>query len=98
MRECGASNFKTLQCEPKETSRSLITGESFILNTSDGPVRFVLKTRKGQSEKPLAERFSKFVNKTESCWLWNGALFNSGRGAFSYKGKKCLAPRISWLV
>ena len=44
--------------------------------------------------KPLAERFWKYVNKTDSCWLWTGGKNNQGYGHFD--GKRILAHRCSW--
>lgn len=42
------------------------------------------------------ERFWKYVNKTETCWLWTGALFDNGYGAFSVNRKSMKAHRFSW--
>jgi len=44
------------------------------------------------------ERFFKYVNKTETCWLWTGCCLNNGHGQFSYNGKPVLAHRFSWLL
>jgi len=44
------------------------------------------------------ERFFKYVNKTESCWLWTGYCGKFGHGRFGYDGKKVLAHRFSWLL
>lgn len=44
------------------------------------------------------ERFFKYVNKTESCWIWTGYCQHSGHGIFRYDGKKILAHRFSWLL
>ena len=44
------------------------------------------------------ERFFKYVNKTESCWLWTGSCNNTAHGVFNYNGKIILAHRFSWLL
>lgn len=44
------------------------------------------------------KRFFKYVNKTESCWLWTGYCFTSGHGQFGYDGKIIKAHRFSWLL
>ena len=44
------------------------------------------------------ERFFKYVNKTETCWLWTGCCQDSGHGQFKYNGKTVLAHRFSWLL
>jgi hypothetical protein len=33
-------------------------------------------------KRPLYERFEKFVEKTDSCWLWKGAITYRGYGHF----------------
>ena len=47
------------------------------------------------------ERFMKFVNKTEKCWLWTGARFrayNGDYGAFSLAGRPQRAHRVAYLL
>ncbi len=51
---------------------------------------------KGKRE-PAAVRFWRFVEKTETCWLWHGG--NDGKmgyGTMQFNGKKTVAHRISW--
>jgi hypothetical protein len=46
---------------------------------------------------PPADRFWKFVNKTNDCWLWTGNLYPVGYGCFSVSpGKSIGAHRCSW--
>ena len=45
--------------------------------------------------RPIDERFWEKVTKTESCWLWTGAMRN-GYGEFGIKGKAINAHRYSW--
>lgn len=42
------------------------------------------------------ERFWKKVNKTDSCWLWNGAKGQSGHGQFWNGNRLVQAHRISY--
>jgi hypothetical protein len=45
----------------------------------------------------IRQRFWSKVNKTETCWLWQGAIWKShGYGAFSYQGKNVRAHRFSY--
>ena len=51
------------------------------------------------NRRPLAERFWEKVNKTDSCWLWTGAVNPSGYGILS-GGPDHLSPmlahRVAW--
>lgn len=38
------------------------------------------------------------VEKTESCWLWRGALSGNGYGSLGVNGKTWPAHRYAWLV
>jgi len=43
------------------------------------------------------QRFMKFVNKTDNCWLWSGAKKGSKNyGSFSIQGKDYRAHRVSY--
>ncbi len=45
------------------------------------------------------DRFWKYVNKTDECWLWTGAIQTWGYGAFSFSPKKQIsAHRFSWKI
>lgn len=48
--------------------------------------------------RPVAERFWEKVNKTETCWLWTGAIYKkSCYGMFSpIKGSTMPAHRFAW--
>lgn len=48
--------------------------------------------------KSLEERFWPKVNKTESCWLWIGAVNNAGYGKISVNGKLEMAHRASYAM
>jgi hypothetical protein len=51
---------------------------------------------KGKQE-PLSVRFWRFVEKTESCWLWRGGrISKTGYGTTSVMRKRILAHRASW--
>lgn len=43
-----------------------------------------------------ATRFWSKVEKTEGCWLWHGATFRRGYGAFQLNGKPHKAHRIAY--
>lgn len=50
-------------------------------------------------EAPPEERFWRFVEKTDSCWLWTGTRINKGYGHFNAgKEKKILAHRFSYIM
>jgi hypothetical protein len=42
------------------------------------------------------ERFWPKVSKTPTCWLWQGALYRSGYGAFRYEGQMRVAHRFAY--
>jgi hypothetical protein len=49
--------------------------------------------------RPIKERFMEHVDKTDGCWNWNGAMISKGTyGSFSYRTKRMLAHRASWLI
>ena len=47
---------------------------------------------------PIEIRFWRHVHKTESCWLWTGALTHLGYGSFRENGASVLAHRVSWML
>lgn len=47
-------------------------------------------------KKPLADRFWKHVEKTETCWLWTRARSRQGYGFLNVDGRPQLAHRVSW--
>ena len=44
------------------------------------------------------DRFFQKVDKTESCWLWTGALNSRGYGAIGINGKSVSAHRYSYEI
>jgi len=44
------------------------------------------------------EIFWKRVTKTDSCWLWQGAVDNGGYGRFSEKSKAIKAHRFAYII
>lgn len=47
--------------------------------------------------RPAAERFWKYVRKTETCWLWTGGRHRAGYGSFSLQtGVKISAHRFAY--
>lgn len=47
---------------------------------------------------PLADRFWKFVQKTDSCWLWTGSLDAAGYGKIEFNGKPVKATHVAWFL
>lgn len=45
---------------------------------------------------PLSERFHRHVEKTDSCWIWTGALDGHGYGQTSANGRRLAAHRVSF--
>lgn len=46
----------------------------------------------------LEDRFMKFVEKTESCWIWKGCKDVRGYGRISIHNKPWLAHRVSYIL
>lgn len=44
----------------------------------------------------VQERFMKYVEKTESCWIWVGYTNDTGYGALNVEGSPKLSHRLSW--
>lgn len=52
---------------------------------------------KGWTTKDTIEqRFFKFVNKTDTCWLWDGTIANNGYGFIIFRGKRLQTHRASY--
>jgi hypothetical protein len=52
---------------------------------------------KGVYLRPLAqERFWKFVQKTDTCWIWIGYTSAKAYGQFQVNGRPVRAHRFSW--
>lgn len=49
-----------------------------------------------RSSSTVAERFNRFVLRSDSCWLWTGVLIHNGYGRVTIAQKKCLAHRVAW--
>lgn len=53
--------------------------------------------RKGHSgRRVLLERFLKYANKTEQCWLWTGSRTSTGYGQLNVNGRPQKASRIAY--
>lgn len=46
----------------------------------------------------LEQRFWKYVDKSGECWIWTGATFNEGDGAFGWNKKVWRAHRVAWIL
>jgi len=44
------------------------------------------------------ERFERYIQKTDECWLWTGGRDIKDYGIFFYKGKAQFAHRVSLLI
>ncbi len=88
---CGGS-FKKYLSQLKENS------------TCSNPCRF--EWLKSLAKRiPIEQRFWNFVEKTDGCWLWKGAVNKGGYGLFGYewnsetrRGKQTSANRIAWIL
>lgn len=47
-------------------------------------------------ERPLKERFEKYVNKTLPCWIWEGSKDSHGYGHIKDNKKLKISSRVSW--
>ena len=47
-------------------------------------------------DEQTLERFEKFINKTDTCWLWTGNLVD-GYGQFWFQRKNWIAHRLMYL-
>ena len=66
-------------CERPHESKGLCSAHYQRLRSHGDPLKVIPnKNRRGTFE----ERFWKFVNKTDTCWLWTGCLDRRGYGAF----------------
>jgi len=81
-------------------------GRSFIVPTThQGPSRWRTCSRscagRGPKQRvPLAERFWRHVQRTETCWLWTGLHTSSGAGVLTVRAagraRQVSAARVSW--
>lgn len=50
-------------------------------------------------DQATIDRFWSYVTKTETCWLWNGTLYQAtGYGRFNLNDTSYNAHRISWTI
>jgi len=52
--------------------------------------------RLGRPPLPVLDRFEKFINKTDTCWLWLGHKAGNGYGTFKMDYRKRLAHRLAY--
>lgn len=45
---------------------------------------------------PLQQRWDAAVHKTDTCWLWRGAVGKNGYGTINAYGERKAAHRLSW--
>jgi Mor family transcriptional regulator len=72
--------------------------EERIQKTQASKIR--MGSRNGPVPVPIQERFWKYVEKTEGCWLWKGAVdgVTYGRIYDATRKEKVLAHRVSWEI
>jgi len=49
-------------------------------------------------DEKVKKRFLRYIDKTDSCWLWNGIPSKCGYAYFKINNKSYLAHRVSWLI
>lgn len=54
--------------------------------------------RPGPAIRPPAERFWAMVDKSDSCWLWRGAVNDAGYGRFMWTMGKVLQAHVAALL
>lgn len=54
------------------------------------------RKRHGMIRPSLEERFYKFVEKSDGCWLWTGGLGGNGYGLFWMDGATKVAHRVAY--
>jgi hypothetical protein len=52
----------------------------------------------GHKRRAFEWRFWKYVNKTDGCWLWTGAIGGSGYGLLGVENRNVPAHRLSWQI
>lgn len=51
-----------------------------------------------KSQEKIVERFLAKVLKSDDCWLWIGARYRNGYGAFNIGGRNQCAQRAAWIL
>ena len=54
------------------------------------------KAQSKSMKQDLAQRFWEKVNKTETCWIWTGAMLKTGYGSIRVDGKALRAHRVAY--
>ena len=54
--------------------------------------------KRGRKKMTLAEKFERYVHKTETCWLWTGCCAAHGYGQTTHNGKAIGAHRASIIL
>lgn len=63
----------------------------------EGRTQIYDTTERFSAEK-LIEKFWAQVNKTDTCWLWQGALNKAGYGRFRARRENWFAHRFSYVI
>lgn len=58
----------------------------------------IIKIKTLSKRSSLIERLLRYINKTDTCWLWTKTKFSNGYGKISYKKTHIGAHRASWIA
>lgn len=61
-------------------------------------IKETLSKRDAENSKVMENRFLAFVEKTNACWIWKGAVSSRGYGNFRLYGKQTRSHRASYLL
>lgn len=82
----------------------IFSGFHFFSPCTEMPIPYIetmAKQKRNRTRIPAEIRFWKYVNKTDSCWLWTGATLDFGYGVINLGGKNGKAERahrLSWIM
>jgi hypothetical protein len=77
------------------TNKKLATGDIQVAR-AEKQVSMKSVTKEERAELTARDRFWRKVQKTESCWLWTGAVDEDGYGKLRFASKLRSAHRLSW--
>jgi excisionase family DNA binding protein len=72
--------------------------QKLCLEDMQEDIEKIIKERSLRQEEKCKISFFEKVEKSNTCWLWQGSLSESGYGSFRYKGIWMRAHRASYLM
>jgi hypothetical protein len=85
-----------MDCEPKEERRENKMTTECIKNKPHHVYKELVLHKITQKR---IDRFWKYIEKKDGCWIWRGGLNSMGYGQFHIgNGKMALCHRLSWVV